>query len=346
MADKHSAVRQRSAAAAAARSGGGAAAPTARQPAPAATPARSNPQKSNVLAYLLWLFLPSSGLHHFYLGRDVHCFLYAISFGLFGMGWLRDAWRLPSYVRAASSTPAWVEHQKTERVLYPSPPFWLSARLPACLLFGSSFGAILRCAWPPADETPLPEAVDAVAVAVLGVIGTALGTWLPGSLAPQRASLSATLLGAALGAGLPALAAAADGASHGAPVLGAICGLRWSTVYEPLPPRRSRVGVLKRALRLMGAVSVFWAVVGCGLYAPAIRTERLATPPFEMRALPQQRCAATQRRVSESRVLGTTTPRWTCRRPRGRGRCGSRIRCGTFCDRRVRTATTDRAAPA
>lgn len=59
-------------------------------------------QHSLRVAYLLWGFAPPLGLHHLYLGRDAHALLHALSAGgFFGLGWLRDGWRLPAYVAIA-----------------------------------------------------------------------------------------------------------------------------------------------------------------------------------------------------------------------------------------------------
>ncbi len=55
------------------------------------------------VAYPLWLVGGAFGLHHFYLGDDNKAFVYAITFGGFGFGWLRDLWCLPSYVRALNA---------------------------------------------------------------------------------------------------------------------------------------------------------------------------------------------------------------------------------------------------
>ena len=53
-----------------------------------------------ITAYMLWLFFPLvwPGAYLFYLGRDTHALLHSISFGGFGIGWLADAFYIPSYV--------------------------------------------------------------------------------------------------------------------------------------------------------------------------------------------------------------------------------------------------------
>jgi len=59
--------------------------------------------KSLILTYILWLFGGSIGLHHFYLNRTIQGFLWlCLPGGYFGLGWFRDIWRIPAYVREAN----------------------------------------------------------------------------------------------------------------------------------------------------------------------------------------------------------------------------------------------------
>ena len=58
---------------------------------------------SLALAYFLWFFFGIFGVHHFYLKRDRQAFVWWSTLGgVFGLGWIRDFWRLPSYVRQAN----------------------------------------------------------------------------------------------------------------------------------------------------------------------------------------------------------------------------------------------------
>jgi DnaJ family protein C protein 22 len=71
------------------------------------------PQKSVVFAYVLWLLGGWWGLHHVYLGRDDHALLYLTSFGGFSIGWMRDMWRLPEYVRQHNRDAYYCEDVRT-----------------------------------------------------------------------------------------------------------------------------------------------------------------------------------------------------------------------------------------
>lgn len=52
------------------------------------------------IAYILWFFLGIFGVHHFYLRRDRQAFVWWSTLGgFFCVGWVRDLWRLPEYVK-------------------------------------------------------------------------------------------------------------------------------------------------------------------------------------------------------------------------------------------------------
>jgi len=60
-------------------------------------------EKSLLVTYVLWLTLGAFGVHHLYLGRDRHAFVWFWTMGgCCGVGWFMDAWRLPEYVDAAN----------------------------------------------------------------------------------------------------------------------------------------------------------------------------------------------------------------------------------------------------
>lgn len=54
--------------------------------------------KSTLVAYVLWFFLGFLSLHRFYLGKVGSGILYLVTFQLFGIGWLIDAFLLSGMV--------------------------------------------------------------------------------------------------------------------------------------------------------------------------------------------------------------------------------------------------------
>ncbi len=50
--------------------------------------------KSKSVAYILWLFLGLFGVHRFYLGHVWYGIFFFFTFGIFGIGWIVDAFLL------------------------------------------------------------------------------------------------------------------------------------------------------------------------------------------------------------------------------------------------------------
>lgn len=62
-----------------------------------------NPKKKSiVVAYVLWLFGGIFGMHHYYLGRDKHGFVWWTTLGGFGIGWLGEVLKVRKYVADAN----------------------------------------------------------------------------------------------------------------------------------------------------------------------------------------------------------------------------------------------------
>lgn len=78
--------------------------------------------KSLLLTYVLWLTGGWCGLHHFYLRRDRHAFVWWATMGGFiGMGWIRDIWRIPEYVKDVNENPEYM-HMLTVKMRYYTKP--------------------------------------------------------------------------------------------------------------------------------------------------------------------------------------------------------------------------------
>lgn len=195
-------------------------------------------EKSLTMAYVLWLIGGWFGWHLIYLQQDeqaalcqyhsqqlsfcasgfTHCtfvfFLVLVpdagSLGGFLLGWLRDLWRLPSYVAYANATVECVETLRLHYRLSPSRPPWSMTTLIAQLLFAFWFGELASTTFELFQVSPhprfpslgsaggwapwlraireLPHLLRMVSV-LLRVLGLSMGVWLAGNAhRVQRAS--------------------------------------------------------------------------------------------------------------------------------------------------------------
>ncbi|XP_071792139.1 dnaJ homolog subfamily C member 22-like [Asterias amurensis] len=138
--------------------------------------------KNLFVAYVLWWFLGWLGVHHFYLGRDRHAFVWwATGGGIFRLGWFRDLWRLPSYVDSANEEPYYMERLTEMIRIRKSPPFNPSRFIgQAC--FGTFLGHLsmlaisedFAVAYPIVRSLVVPFCV-AIGVHIVGNIGRETG---------------------------------------------------------------------------------------------------------------------------------------------------------------------------
>lgn len=151
--------------------------------------------KYTILAYLLWLVLGLGGAHHFYLGRDHHGLLWLTSFGgMFGIGWMRDFFRLPSYIREANEHPEFLMKIRMQMRRRKRPSIWANV---SRLLAGVGFGVFYRglVLW------ALPEeyASNGYVVLLLAPIGTAFGTHMVSNAGSIKSHFKYAAIGAYLG---------------------------------------------------------------------------------------------------------------------------------------------------
>lgn len=64
-------------------------------------------------AYVLWFPFGILGFHHFYLGNKWIGILYLCTFGIFGIGWIIDAFLMPKHVKLANSDSNILENEWT-----------------------------------------------------------------------------------------------------------------------------------------------------------------------------------------------------------------------------------------
>ena len=138
------------------------------------------------IAFLLWLFGGLLGLHHFYLGRDKHGFLWATTFGGFFIGWIKEFSKLATYTEEAN-------------IGYPRragrrPLLWSKLhRLVGFILFGLFYRMLV------VNAIPNDIQYYRYFLVLLGPIGVAFGTYMVSNVGHIRCSLLYPLIGAYVG---------------------------------------------------------------------------------------------------------------------------------------------------
>lgn len=75
-------------------------------------------RRSTTTTYVLAVFLGLLGVHHFYLGRKLYGVMYLCTFGLFGVGYVVDLFRIPTLVKEANVRRVDEEEDRTLGDLY------------------------------------------------------------------------------------------------------------------------------------------------------------------------------------------------------------------------------------
>lgn len=145
-----------------------------------------------VIAYILWLFGGWWGLHHFYLGRDRHAFVWWATWGgCFGIGWFRDLWRLSEYVYDANNDDTYLKVLEHRLIVYPRPPF-NGVRFAGMLAVGYLFGILLRLVIP---EEYASEGIGWLLAVALPPYGVAVGVHLVANIGRQKCTISWPMIG-------------------------------------------------------------------------------------------------------------------------------------------------------
>jgi len=152
-------------------------------------------RKRVIIAYFLWIILGLLGLHLFYLGREKQGILWLTSFGgLFGLGWLRDFYRIPSYVREANGNSEFMLALSTELRRRKRPSVWSNIhRVIGQVAFGLFYRTLVYYS--------LPEEYSQVdyIVVLLVPLGTAFGAYMASNSGIIKSRLKYSLFGAYLG---------------------------------------------------------------------------------------------------------------------------------------------------
>lgn len=139
-----------------------------------------------IITFILWLVGGWCGLHHFYLGRDRHGFLWATTWGGFLIGWLKEFTSLNRYTEEANNG-------------YPK----RLARRPAmCSELHRIFGMfIFGCFYRMVFTNAIPSTVEECKYCILAMapIGVTFGTYLVANVGHTSCSLKYPLIGAYIG---------------------------------------------------------------------------------------------------------------------------------------------------
>lgn len=152
-------------------------------------------KKSLFVTYLLWLFGGFFGLHHLYLGRDFHALIWCMfAGGYFGLGLIRDLWKIPEYVKDANEESAYMEQLFDKMRQYPQPPTG-TVRFCGQMLVSDVFGYLVIGAIP---RQLLPEMLIPIISSVVVPIAAASGVYLVGNVGRHKGTFSRALFGAYL----------------------------------------------------------------------------------------------------------------------------------------------------
>ncbi|XP_076682060.1 TM2 and DnaJ domain-containing protein wurst [Andrena cerasifolii] len=142
-------------------------------------------EKSTFWAYVFWLFGGLVGAHHVYLERDAHAFVYFSTFGGYlGLGWLRDVFRIPSYVADANENPRFINEFKQKVRTNRKPPF-SAVRFAAECAVAYLWAELYRNAIPE-DEVC---GINFRYLLILTPFVIALGVWVVGNIGREQGSI-------------------------------------------------------------------------------------------------------------------------------------------------------------
>ena len=230
------------------------------------------PRKSMFKAYLLWLFFPPLGLHHFYLGRDAHAALHCITLsGFIGIGWLRDLFLIPHYTSVANEEPTYIAELKATQRLKPKPRNgWLSARFLAMWFIGSRFAWFAGDCVPAQEETVLlghaaPNFLYIALEILAKALAASLCVYAIGTHPPHTARFRPAFIKALQVGGVCAFIWPQSSGIWA--TMGAIRGLNQSLEWRPLrPQRRMKLTVRRRAALVICGVGSAWGMMLFALY--------------------------------------------------------------------------------
>ncbi|XP_034110322.1 dnaJ homolog subfamily C member 22 [Drosophila nasuta] len=218
------------------------------------------PQKSVIVAYVLWLFGGIFGLHHLYLHRDRHAFIWWCTLGGYmGVGWLSEIFMIPEYVRDANEHPQFVQSFVAKLQAYQRPPY-SAKRFLGQIMIGYLFGQLFASAIP----QTIVAGIDFSWLHWLIPLFISLGIWTVGNIGRECGVLWPCLLGAFVT--YPARYFIYD-ETYSLLLTALVSALAFDAVskqWRRTPPRRR--SPTERTLKFTGALCIYLGVWGCVIF--------------------------------------------------------------------------------
>ncbi|CAK9798247.1 DnaJ homolog subfamily C member 22 [Anthophora quadrimaculata] len=228
---------------------------------------RGKKQCSTFWAYVLWLFGGLIGAHHVYLERDAQAFVYCSTFGgYFGFGWLRDIYRIPSYVLDANEDPKFINEFKRKVRMNRKPPF-------STVRFATENAVAYL--WAELYRNAIPEdeifGINFKYLLILTPFVIALGVWTVGNIGREQGSIWIALCSAYLF--YPTLTYIGDD-NMWIFLMVAAASFSFDTFSKQwrLKPRKKR-SFVQRMFYLGLAVAIYMCFIGSYLYFNAVITD-------------------------------------------------------------------------
>jgi len=153
--------------------------------------------KSIKKAYLCWLFGGFFGLHHVYLRRDKQAFVWFSTLGGLLVGFIKDLFRMPEYLKEANEEPEFVKKFNKLKSQLKSPAF-AETNFLFSVVIGAFFNYILKnCLLIDSDDENDLIYLKVVQVITPLVISTFV--YLTSTESPTQCEFKWPLLGAYLG---------------------------------------------------------------------------------------------------------------------------------------------------
>ncbi|CAH1790331.1 unnamed protein product [Owenia fusiformis] len=150
--------------------------------------------KSIIITYILWFLGGYFGLHHFYLRRDRHAFVwYATWGGVFGIGWLRDLLKIPEYVQAVNQDNEYMS-ELTQIMRIKRRSSFSTLRFAGELILGYLFGFCFRLAFP--EELFSKESIFRIPLEFIVPLAIAIGVHTVANIGHDKCSMKWPLIGA------------------------------------------------------------------------------------------------------------------------------------------------------